>query len=130
MLAAEDCGFSRVELTVRSSMLRGAPTKGKLAEPPGALRESRESRPNGMEARVAFGAISAKHKSLGGSPLDPRLTFETFIVRALQWDSRIKAEADPRCCRQVVFQQRLKSWLWRQGKKCPGEPGQIGSKKK
>jgi chromosomal replication initiator protein len=77
---AEDRGFSRVELIVRSSVLRGAPAKGKPAEPPAALREPRALRSNGMEARVAAGAVSATHESLGGSPLDPRLTFETFIV--------------------------------------------------
>jgi len=77
---AEDRGFSRVELTVRSSVLRGAPAKGKLAEPPAVLREPRELRSNGMEARVVAGTVSATHESLGGSPLDPRLTFETFIV--------------------------------------------------
>src|SRR5262249_40107392 len=32
------------------------------------------------EVRHATTPISAAHEALGGSPLDPRLTFETFIV--------------------------------------------------
>jgi chromosomal replication initiator protein len=44
------------------------------------LREPREVRANGSELR-SFGTTHANmHESLGGSPLDPRLTFETFLV--------------------------------------------------
>src|SRR6476469_752196 len=32
------------------------------------------------DGRQTVGPISAAHDSLGGSPLDPRLTFETFVI--------------------------------------------------
>ena len=40
----------------------------------------REVKPNGGDLRNSVGPISAVHEALGGSPLDPRLTFETFVV--------------------------------------------------
>ena len=73
---AENAGFSRIELTVRSSIIRNAPPKGKSAEPPAMQREARESKSNGGDFRPGM----ALYESLGGSPLDPRLTFETFVV--------------------------------------------------
>jgi chromosomal replication initiator protein len=77
---AEQPSFSRVELTVRSSVIRTLPPKTKAAELPAAPREAREFKPNGADPRSAAGPISAVHEALGGSPLDPRLTFETFVV--------------------------------------------------
>jgi chromosomal replication initiator protein len=77
---AEDCGFSRIELTVRSSVNRSAPPKSKPAETPALARETRDVRSNGADLRLLNGPISGMHESLGGSPLDPRLTFETFVV--------------------------------------------------
>ncbi len=76
---AEDSGFSRIELVVRSSV-RAALSRSKPAEVPAAPRETRDIRPNGADLRLPSGPISGLHKSLGGSPLDPRLTFETFVV--------------------------------------------------
>jgi len=73
---AENAGFSRIELTVRSSIIRNALPKGKSAEPPAMQREARESKSNGGDFRPGM----ALYESLGGSPLDPRLTFETFVV--------------------------------------------------
>jgi len=74
---AENAGFSRIELTVRSSIIRSAPPKGKSAEPPAVHRDARESKSNGAgDLRSGM----ALYESLGGSPLDPRLTFETFVV--------------------------------------------------
>src|SRR5262249_18953491 len=35
---------------------------------------------NGSDLRHTIGPISAVHEALGGSPLDPRLTYDTFIV--------------------------------------------------
>jgi chromosomal replication initiator protein len=74
---AENAGFSRIELTVRSSIIRSAPPKGKSAEPPAVHRDARESKSNGA-GDLRPGMVL--YESLGGSPLDPRLTFETFVV--------------------------------------------------
>jgi chromosomal replication initiator protein len=69
----------KIELMVRSSMRPVAPVK----EAP-AL-ETRRIEPNGsrhtLELRsTASAPVSANHDALGGSPLDPRLTFASFVV--------------------------------------------------
>ncbi|HWM81142.1 MAG TPA: chromosomal replication initiator protein DnaA [Pseudolabrys sp.] len=73
---AEAAAINRIELTVRTAVLRQNPPKTKpdLVDPPS------ETFPkiNG-DARHMLGEASA-HEGLGGSPLDPRLTFDTFIV--------------------------------------------------
>ena len=46
------------------------------AAPPRGAREQGQRR----ELRTASAPIAAAHEALGGSPLDPRLTFETFLV--------------------------------------------------
>jgi chromosomal replication initiator protein len=76
---AEESAFSRIELTVRSAVIRTLSPKCKPAELP-AQREPREVKFNGTELRHTIAPISAAHEGLGGSPLDPRLTFETFVV--------------------------------------------------
>jgi chromosomal replication initiator protein len=77
---AENSGCSRIELTVRSSVLRAAPLKGKSVELATPQREGGDSKANGMELRLPGALAAGTHESLGGSPLDPRLTFETFLV--------------------------------------------------
>jgi chromosomal replication initiator protein len=77
---AEDGSFSRIELTVRSSVIRNPPAKNKPAEIPAVHRETRDVRPNGADLRLPSGPVAGIHESLGGSPLDQRLTFETFVV--------------------------------------------------
>jgi chromosomal replication initiator protein len=77
---AENAGFSRIELIVRSSMLRPATPKNKSTDTAPPVRENRELRPNGIDFRPAISPVATAHDGLGGSPLDPRLTFETFVV--------------------------------------------------
>ena len=77
---AEQPSILRIELTVRSAVIKTLPPKSKPAEAPAAPREVREHRSNGGEPRMLAAPISAVHEALGGSPLDPRLTFETFVV--------------------------------------------------
>ena len=77
---AEDGGFSRIELIVRSSVIRNPPAKSKPAELPPTQRETRDVRSNGSDLRLPSGPVAGLHESLGGSPLDQRLTFETFVV--------------------------------------------------
>jgi chromosomal replication initiator protein len=77
---AEDSGFSRIELTVRSSVLRNALSKTKPTEIAPMPREGREPKANGGDLRHFVSSGIGVHDSFGGSPLDPRLTFDTFVV--------------------------------------------------
>ena len=71
----------RIELSVRSSVIRALAPTPKAPEQPVTTRDIRERKLNGNGAsRAPAGPISAAHEALGGSPLDPRLTFETFVV--------------------------------------------------
>src|SRR4029077_7008190 len=75
---AEDATISRLELSVRSAAIRPPVAKPKpTAEPAAFSRDLREV--DGVETRASVPFMSV-HEALGGSPLDPRLTFETFIV--------------------------------------------------
>jgi chromosomal replication initiator protein len=76
---AEEPAITRLELTVRSAAIRPLPPKPKSPELAIAPREARDIHVNGVEAR-AMVPLMSMHEALGGSPLDPRLTFETFIV--------------------------------------------------
>ena len=75
---SEQPSFSRIELTVRSAVIRTLPPKNKPDTVP--PREVREIKTNGADHRPMVGPTSGVHEALGGSPLDPRLTFETFLV--------------------------------------------------
>jgi chromosomal replication initiator protein len=74
---AELPDINRIELIVRSPIIRTLASKAKPAEAP---PRPREVKVNGTEARIPTLPVSALHDGLGGSPLDPRLTFETFVV--------------------------------------------------
>lgn len=71
--------ISRLELSVRSATVRLPAAKAKLAEPQALPREAREIPHMNGEPRPSVPYLSV-HDALGGSPLDPRLTFESFIV--------------------------------------------------
>ena len=75
---AEQFSVRRIELIVRSAVLRTSLPKGKPEQPV----ETREFRDPFREAvgRVVAAPIASVHEALGGSPLDPRLTFESFAV--------------------------------------------------
>jgi chromosomal replication initiator protein len=75
---AEQNTVGRIELTVRSSVLRPLPPKPKFPEAPEPVREL-NGRANGYHASALTAPVFAAHDALGGSPLDPRLTFETFV---------------------------------------------------
>jgi chromosomal replication initiator protein len=70
--------IKRLELSVRSTAMRMPMPKAKPAEPPVPPREARETTSGSGEPRNV--PLMSVHDALGGSPLDPRLTFETFIV--------------------------------------------------
>jgi chromosomal replication initiator protein len=77
---AEAPAIMRIELTVRSAVLKPMVPKVKPVETVTATREIREYRGLGDEPRGPAAPISAVHEALGGSPLDPRLTFDTFVI--------------------------------------------------
>jgi len=76
---AEDPTVTRLELSVRSAAIRPPVAKLKPLEPPTLTREARDSTIDSGETRASVPYMTV-HEALGGSPLDPRLTFETFIV--------------------------------------------------
>jgi chromosomal replication initiator protein len=76
---AEEPIVTRLELSVRSAALRPPVVKLKLPEPPMSSRDTREINLNGIDTRAGVPYMTV-HEALGGSPLDPRLTFETFVV--------------------------------------------------
>jgi len=75
---SEQPAVTRLELSVRSSTIRPPTARPKTPEPL-PLREGREGLAENVNARAGVPLMSV-HEALGGSPLDPRLTFETFIV--------------------------------------------------
>jgi chromosomal replication initiator protein len=75
---SEQSTVGRIELTVRSAVIRMLPPKVKPVETLPVRSEFRD-RFNG-EPRMPSTPISAVHESLGGSPLDPRLSFDSFVV--------------------------------------------------
>ena len=75
---SEEPDVTRLELTVRSSTIRLPTAKPKTLQPPPA-RDGREAPLEIAAARASIPFMNV-HEALGGSPLDPRLTFETFIV--------------------------------------------------
>ncbi len=77
---AEVPQMNRVDLTVRSAMRCTAPVKDAKAQLDERATSRNDNRP-APELRVAATApVSASHDALGGSPLDPRLTFGSFVV--------------------------------------------------
>ncbi len=78
---AEEERVRRIELTVRSAATRQFLPKAKPDEAAHATPEPRPLKPQGSgEQRSLIAPVSAAHEALGGSPLDPRLTFDTFLV--------------------------------------------------
>src|SRR5260370_4900018 len=76
---SEEPDVMRLELSVRSSTIRLPTAKPKTLEPPLPARDGREAPRQGLDARASIPFMSV-HEALRGSPLDPRLTFEPFIV--------------------------------------------------
>src|SRR3954466_3087230 len=77
---SEQSGVGRIELTVRSAVIRTLPPKVKPAEPQPIRTDFRDHRGFGAELRSLSTPVSNAHDALGGSPLDPRLTFDSFVV--------------------------------------------------
>ena len=75
---AEAPEIQKIEVSVRSAVIRTAPPKVKAPE----AVDNRE--PRGRmdlgDLRAQFAPVSTGHDALGGSPLDLRLTFDSFVV--------------------------------------------------
>jgi chromosomal replication initiator protein len=76
---AEQATVGRIELSVRSGVLRSLAVKPAPEQPQVAQINGHALRLNGNEQRVVS-PLSAAHDALGGSPLDPRLTFDNFLL--------------------------------------------------
>jgi len=78
---AEIPAIDRIDLTVRSAARCVTPVKDTAtAADPLRATDRDQTRP-APELRVTASApVSAGHDALGGSPLDPRLTFASFVV--------------------------------------------------
>ncbi len=66
----------RIDLTVRTAMRCAAPVKEAVQQ----AGERRADRPAPELRSASAPPVSASHEALGGSPLDPRLTFATFVT--------------------------------------------------
>ncbi|MCC6887916.1 MAG: chromosomal replication initiator protein DnaA [Hyphomicrobiales bacterium] len=71
--------IARIEITVRSAVLRQLPPKPKAAEGATAAHDRRDAKAGAETLRPGM-PVAAVHDALGGSPLDPRLSFDTFVV--------------------------------------------------
>ena len=76
----ENPEVQRIEVSVRSAMIRVAPPKAKPPELVETARDPRIPRLDIGDLRAAYAPISTGHDALGGSPLDLRLTFESFVI--------------------------------------------------
>ena len=74
---AEQAQVGRIELIVRSAVLRSA-----IVRPKAEIERRGEAGHFGANghARPLSAGDAGVHEALGGSPLDPRLTFDTFMV--------------------------------------------------
>jgi chromosomal replication initiator protein len=78
---AEMPEVERIDLTVRTAMRCAAPATKEAPAPVEARRAARnDSRPAPELRATAIVPVSANHEALGGSPLDPRLTFGSFVI--------------------------------------------------
>jgi chromosomal replication initiator protein len=78
---AEHASVRRVELLVRSAAMRAALPKQKPCEAPTATRDPQLQKNGANGAHQATASqVSLSNDAIGGSPLDARLTFESFIV--------------------------------------------------
>ncbi len=70
----------KVEILVRSAVIRTIPPKAQAPEVSDTVRDARLPRLDIGDLRAAYASVSSGHDALGGSPLDLRLTFESFVV--------------------------------------------------
>ena len=72
--------IQKVDVNVRSAVIRTVQPKAKQPELTDTSRDPRLPRLDIGDLRAAYAPVSSGHDALGGSPLDLRLTFESFVV--------------------------------------------------
>jgi chromosomal replication initiator protein len=72
--------IQKIDVNVRSAVIRTVPPKVKQPELAETSRDPRLPRLDIGDLRAAYAPVSTGHDALGGSPLDLRLTFESFVV--------------------------------------------------
>jgi len=77
---ADHAAVARIELTMRSSVIRHLAPKPKPPEAPAHPSNLSDIKSGSGTLRGPTAPASAAHDALGGSPLDPRLTFDSFVV--------------------------------------------------
>jgi chromosomal replication initiator protein len=76
---SEIAALRRIDIVVRSAVIRQNCAAAKAAEPIAPVRES-HAKSDGAEPRGFSASITSSQEAHGGSPLDPRLTFDSFVV--------------------------------------------------
>jgi chromosomal replication initiator protein len=77
---AEEPSLRRIDIAVRSAVIRTIGASVMAPAPGAAARECRDTRMDAAEPRGTGAPVSSNHEALGGSPLDPRLTFDSFVI--------------------------------------------------
>ncbi len=77
---AEASTVGRIELIVRSAMRASIVSKPKAEQEVGSVNGARLTNGNGHIGRPLSVGDAGVHEALGGSPLDPRLTFDSFVL--------------------------------------------------
>ncbi|MEA2929315.1 MAG: chromosomal replication initiator protein [Hyphomicrobiales bacterium] len=77
---AELPAVRRIEIVMRTAVLRDNTIKARPAELAETAREAKNGATERPDTRAAMLPAQAAHEALGGSPLDPRLSFDTFVV--------------------------------------------------
>ncbi|HXW24801.1 MAG TPA: chromosomal replication initiator protein DnaA [Xanthobacteraceae bacterium] len=101
---AELASARRVELAVRSAVIR-THTRAKSERLGESEREPAEANGERGDARIVIAPAPATSDALGGSPLDPRLTFDAFVVGRSNTLAHAAAKqvASARCGEPVMF---------------------------
>src|SRR5438270_6873284 len=76
----ENTDIQKIDVSVRSAMIRTAPPKVKPPEIMEPHRDLRIGRLDLCELRAVYAPVSTGHDAVGGSPLDLRLTFERSVI--------------------------------------------------
>src|SRR5262249_37698091 len=76
---AEAPALRRIDVVVGAAVIRQNCAVAKAPEPVVPARES-HAKADGAEPRGFAAHIGSSQETHGGSPLDPRLTFDTFVV--------------------------------------------------
>ena len=108
---AEEHGVQRIDITVRTAAIKpvAVTAKPRIDEQPEPVFEQQKAEKSAsLEAKAPAATaipVSAAHEASGGSPLDPRLTFDTFMVGRSNTLTHAAAKqvASARRCDMVMF---------------------------